>query len=79
MRCLRKIGRRTVRTADAAVGDGHVDFNQSPFCGPLRSMGTAMTWNDNIYTAGQGQTGGKVEGSLPLDQLDNILLPTDDE
>jgi prepilin-type processing-associated H-X9-DG protein len=60
-------------------GDGHVDFNQSPFCGPLRSMGTNMTWNDNIYTAGQGQTGGKAEGSLPLDQLDNILLPTDDE
>jgi prepilin-type N-terminal cleavage/methylation domain-containing protein/prepilin-type processing-associated H-X9-DG protein len=62
-------------------GDGHVDFNQSPFCGPLRSMGTgtAMTWNDNIYTAGIAQTGGSVEKSLPQDNLDNILLPTDDE
>jgi len=60
-------------------GDGHVDFNQSPFCGPLRGGTGNMTWQDNIFTSGNGQTGGKVEGSEPIDNLDNILLPTDDE
>ena len=57
-------------------GDGHVDWQPSPFAGPLRTNGS-NTWNDNIYTAGTGATGGTLGGSaLPVDQLDNILLPT---
>jgi len=64
-------------------GDGHVEFQNNPFCGSQR---------DNIYTsrstnATTGQTnpftsGGNVGNSgavYPYDSADSILLPTDDQ
>jgi prepilin-type processing-associated H-X9-DG protein len=64
-------------------GDGHVEFQNNPFCGSQR---------DNIYTArssatvGTGTTNpftsgglvGNIAGALPYDSADSILLPTDD-
>jgi prepilin-type processing-associated H-X9-DG protein len=52
-------------------GDGHVSFEQTPFCGVQR---------DNIYTtrASAGAlTGGPIIAS-PFDATDSILLPTAD-
>jgi len=58
--------------------DGHVEWQPSPFAGPLIGMGT-LTWNDNIYTARTSATDQKgVKGSsssVPFDNLDTILLP----
>jgi prepilin-type processing-associated H-X9-DG protein len=62
-------------------GDGHVEFQQSCFCGPLLGIGT-NTYNDNIYTArtdngAQPHGGGSITAG-PYDNLDNVLYPTDD-
>ena len=63
-------------------GDGHVEFQNNPFCGSQR---------DNIFTSrASGATqstipfssGGIVGGNsacYPLDAADSILLPTDDQ
>jgi prepilin-type processing-associated H-X9-DG protein len=61
-------------------GDGHVEFQNNPFCGSQR---------DNIFTSRSGTTpisipfsSGGVVGSnaacYPYDAMDSILLPTDD-
>jgi prepilin-type N-terminal cleavage/methylation domain-containing protein/prepilin-type processing-associated H-X9-DG protein len=52
-------------------GDGHVEFQNSPFCGTSR---------DNVYTRGGttwGTTGQDLVGS-PYTANDSVLLPTDD-
>jgi prepilin-type N-terminal cleavage/methylation domain-containing protein/prepilin-type processing-associated H-X9-DG protein len=52
-------------------GDGHVEFQNNPFCGTSR---------DNIYTRGGptwGTTGQDLVGS-PYTANDSVLLPTDD-
>jgi prepilin-type N-terminal cleavage/methylation domain-containing protein/prepilin-type processing-associated H-X9-DG protein len=52
-------------------GDGHVEFQNNPFCG---------TDQDNIYTRGGptwGTTGQDLVGS-PYTANDSVLLPTDD-
>jgi prepilin-type N-terminal cleavage/methylation domain-containing protein len=64
--------------------NGHVEFQNTPFCGMLRSTGTASTsFRDNVYTA-TGATGtaapprtGHTTGG-PRDQNDSILYPHDD-
>ena len=63
-------------------GDGHVEFQQTPFCGPLIGTGT-NTFNDNVYTARTSAStspslnGGTLNGPS-YDAQDNILLPADD-
>ena len=52
-------------------GDGHVEFQNNPFCG---------TNGDNIYTRGGpvwGTTGQNLVAS-PYTANDSVLLPTDD-
>jgi prepilin-type processing-associated H-X9-DG protein len=60
-------------------GDGHVEFQNNPFCGTQR---------DNIFTGRAGvstQTNPFTKGGFlttsqaaPLDPTDSILLPVDD-
>lgn len=63
--------------------DGHVEFQNTPFCGVLRTNATSTAANafrDNIYTAtkelGLGSSHKAKEG--PQDEKDTILYPTDD-
>jgi prepilin-type N-terminal cleavage/methylation domain-containing protein/prepilin-type processing-associated H-X9-DG protein len=64
--------------------DGHVEFQNTPFCGMLRSppnnTNPAAAFRDNIFTATAGATAktGGTSGSGPLDQNDSVLYPTDD-
>ena len=61
-------------------GDGHVEFAQSPFAGPILGTGT-QTWNDNIYTARTATSNAYNPGNTtsgPWDNVDNILYPLDD-
>jgi hypothetical protein len=53
-------------------GDGHVEFQNNPFCGVDR---------DNIYTRGGVTWGDTTGGDLvasPYTSNDSVLLPTDD-
>ena len=56
--------------------DGHVEFQNTPFCGPQR---IGESTRDNIYTAGddQGLSGKGVEtmNNPPIDLYDAYLLP----
>ena len=58
--------------------DGHVEFQNTPFCGMLRGTAPAPVYRDNIYTCGAGFGAGApgvaVKGP-PADGLDSILLP----
>jgi prepilin-type processing-associated H-X9-DG protein len=66
-------------------GDGHVEFQASPYCGMYRDD---AQFRDNIYTAdnARGRTGdaSSHEGGFlnaqatPQDEFDSVLLPTDD-
>ena len=65
-------------------GDGHVEFQASPYCGPYRDD---VGYRDNVYTADNahgviGSTnhdGGFIgSNALPQDPSDSVLLPTDD-
>jgi prepilin-type processing-associated H-X9-DG protein len=60
--------------------DGHVEFQNTPFCGMTRGVGTGGSatkgFRDNVYTNGSAESGG--ESKAPKDQLDSVLLPTDD-
>ena len=64
--------------------DGHVEFQNTPFCGMLRSPpggagGAAASFRDNIFTATEGvQKSGHSSQSGPMDQNDSILYPHDD-
>jgi prepilin-type N-terminal cleavage/methylation domain-containing protein/prepilin-type processing-associated H-X9-DG protein len=59
--------------------DGHVEFQNTPYAGMQRpgATTTAPGFRDNIYTSSKTPTGHTGSGN-PLDQLDSILLPTDD-
>ncbi|MBC7816408.1 MAG: DUF1559 domain-containing protein [Planctomycetaceae bacterium] len=62
--------------------DGHVEFQQTPFCGSPR---TNVPFRDNIFTSGPknlttSSTGEGGDGKTgPKDAQDAILLPSDDE
>jgi len=66
--------------------DGHVEFQQTPFCGSPRaaSNGGQAPFRDNIFTSGPktvstsstGENGVLTSG--PQDPGDAVLLPTDD-
>jgi len=59
--------------------DGHVEFQNTPFCGMQRGSSTTVGWRDHIYTATKGTTQkGHTGNGAPQDQLDSVLLPTDD-
>ena len=60
--------------------DGHVEFQNTPFCGMLRTSTTGTnSFRDNIYTATTAQNYDHSAGSGPRDSTDSILYPTDDE
>ena len=52
--------------------DGHVEFQQTPYCGDMRS---SQGYRDHIYTAGVGSGGGVVVKGMPQDKIDAVLLP----
>ncbi len=54
--------------------DGHVEFQPTPYCGMFRNAG----FRDNIYTAGAGDGGTTDDTSLPVDERDSVMMPTDD-
>jgi prepilin-type N-terminal cleavage/methylation domain-containing protein/prepilin-type processing-associated H-X9-DG protein len=65
-------------------GDGHVEFQSSPYCGSYRDD---VGYRDNVYTAdnAHGVTGNMNHeqgfvgnNAYPQDPLDSVLLPTDD-
>jgi hypothetical protein len=61
-------------------GDGRVEFQNTPFCGMLRTTNDPRLpqCRDNIYTYGAGYAyaaGTGVRGA-PVDSLDSVLLPT---
>jgi len=66
-------------------GDGHVEFQSSPYSGSFRDD---VGYRDNIFTAdnARGQSGSGVSHdkgfvsttAFPQDQFDSVLLPTDD-
>ena len=59
--------------------DGHVEFQNSPFCGMLRpNNNPTLSFRDNIYTATNGASGTPKLNEGPQDQYDTVLLPTDD-
>jgi len=59
---------------NVAYGDGHVQFQTTPYCGARHPNG----FIDNIYTAGNGDGGVCNEKAFPVDKQDAIMLPTDD-
>jgi len=66
-------------------GDGHVEFQSSPYSGSFRDD---VGFRDNIFTAdnARGASGSGVSHdkgfvsttAFPQDQFDSVLLPTDD-
>jgi prepilin-type processing-associated H-X9-DG protein len=58
--------------------DGHAEFQNTPYCGMQRVAANGTAYRDQIYTAGQGATGFAQTGGKPMDQLDSVLLPSDD-
>jgi len=63
--------------------DGHVEFQQTPFCGAIRqSTAGAAAYRDNIYTSGPATPSATGNGGSittgPTDAQDAICLPTDD-
>ena len=59
--------------------DGHVEFQDTPFCGmPRSSLKPPSTFRDNIYTFGAtwGATSGAGTNGTPVDDFDSVLLPT---
>jgi prepilin-type processing-associated H-X9-DG protein len=60
-------------------GDGHVDWQPSPFCGSQRPV--VAVSKDNIYTRGVnagawGKSGGTA--GAPQDEHDSVMLPGSD-
>jgi prepilin-type N-terminal cleavage/methylation domain-containing protein/prepilin-type processing-associated H-X9-DG protein len=58
--------------------DGHVEFQNTPFCGMLRPGTTTTSFRDNIYTATAALATGHNAKSGPMDQYDSIMYPHDD-
>jgi len=70
---------------NVVYADAHVEFQQTPFCGPQRISvnGVVLPFRDNVYTASQGNTtngsGTKLStSSPPEDATDVLLVPSDD-
>jgi len=62
--------------------DGHVEFQNTPFCGMLRTTATSTattSFRDNVYTATAALDAGHKAGLGPQDNNDTVLYPTDDE
>jgi len=64
-------------------GDGHVEFQNNPFCGSQRdniftSRSTSATAGNSIPFSSGGVVGSNV-ACYPYDAADSILLPTDDQ
>jgi prepilin-type N-terminal cleavage/methylation domain-containing protein/prepilin-type processing-associated H-X9-DG protein len=60
--------------------DGHVEFQNTPYCGMLRTSTTGTgAFRDNVFTASSGITQGTHTGKQPQDQNDSLLWPVDDE
>jgi prepilin-type N-terminal cleavage/methylation domain-containing protein/prepilin-type processing-associated H-X9-DG protein len=64
--------------------DGHVDWNATVYCGAPRPL--TGTPRDNIYTgltaapaSPAGTTHVGVKNTLPFDQYDSVMFPTDDD
>jgi prepilin-type processing-associated H-X9-DG protein len=57
-------------------GDGHVEFQTTPFAGPVRDAGP-NAYNDNIYAPLDAEKQGTVMRP-PVDNADNVLLPPAD-
>lgn len=57
-------------------GDGHAEFQTSPFCGMPREAGEGVAVRDNIYASGGPGAGAPpvVEGAV-ADRLDSVPLP----
>jgi prepilin-type processing-associated H-X9-DG protein len=57
--------------------DGHVEFQNTPFCGMLRGRTPATGYRDNVYTHGAGFAGAPGVGVMgaAADPLDSVLLP----
>ena len=57
--------------------DGHVEFQNTPFCGMLRHVPPAGPFRDNIYTFGAMSGGAGSAGVVgaPVDALDSVVLP----
>jgi prepilin-type N-terminal cleavage/methylation domain-containing protein/prepilin-type processing-associated H-X9-DG protein len=62
--------------------DGHVEFQNTPFCGMLRTAKDASagseSFRDNIYTATVFLETTHASNTGPKDSTDSILYPTDD-
>ena len=58
--------------------DGHVEFQNTPFAGMQRGTSATKGWRDNIYTGINAESGKSSKGGMPVDQLDSVMLPTDD-
>jgi prepilin-type N-terminal cleavage/methylation domain-containing protein/prepilin-type processing-associated H-X9-DG protein len=58
--------------------DGHVEFQNTPYCGMQRGKAGSAGWRDHIYTGTATDSGASTKGNAPVDQLDSVLLPTDD-
>jgi prepilin-type processing-associated H-X9-DG protein len=61
-------------------GDGHVEWNSTPYCGSPRPQGFTKA-RDNIYTAGNADGPQSTVGAEcgPQDPYDSVLTPSDDE
>lgn len=64
-------------------GDGHVEFQNNPFCGSQRdniftSRSTSATAGNSVPFSSGGVVGANV-ACYPYDAMDSILLPTDDQ
>jgi len=59
-------------------GDGHVEFQQSQWCGSYRGAVNGSTARDAIFINGTQSTAGGSFGTsaLPLDIYDSVLLPS---
>jgi prepilin-type processing-associated H-X9-DG protein len=58
--------------------DGHVEFQNTPFCGMMRDAAKPTRYRDNVYTFGAGfgaTTAGVGVKGPPADALDSVLLP----
>jgi len=58
-------------------GEGHVDWQPSPFCGSTEGTGT-NTWGDNIYAARPTplQFSSKGKSGMSIDQFDSVMYPS---
>jgi prepilin-type N-terminal cleavage/methylation domain-containing protein/prepilin-type processing-associated H-X9-DG protein len=66
------------RGQNVLYGDGHIEFQSTPYCGAIRP---AFGFPDQIYTAATSPTGdgGTTDNTAqPVDKSDSVLLPTDD-